>query len=172
MAMQLSKQGGVMKSTMHDKDFLKWTEQQSAALRAGNLSGLDSDGLIEELDDMGNELKAALQSLMRNILIHLLKLQFSPSQSTRAGWIEEIGEWRDQIETLLEDTPSLKHYSQDRYEKAWMQARRRASKTFSDYKEKVSVPSECPYSIEKVLDPDFLPKHKSLEMNRSSSFDR
>lgn len=146
-----------MKSPLYDQDILLWAEQQAAALRAGNLSALDTAGLLEELEDMGNERKEALQSLLRNIMAHLLKLQYSPAHDPRAGWVEEISEWRAQIETKLDDTPSLKHYSEELYRKAWPQARRVVEKSFRQYGENVQLPDDCPYALEQVLDYDFFP---------------
>jgi hypothetical protein len=147
-----------MKSPVYELDFLLWSEQQAAALRAGNLANLDTDGLLEELEDMGNERKEALQSLIRNILSHLLKLEFSTSTQTRSGWVEEITEWRAQAETKIDDTPSLKHYAEGLYRKAWPQARKMAEKSFRQYEEMAKFPSECPYSLDQVLDYDFFPE--------------
>jgi hypothetical protein len=95
---------------MYEKDFLLWTEQQAAVLRAGNIAALDKEGILEELEDLGNERKEALQSLLRNILAHLLRLEFSGATAPRAGWVEAVSDFRAQVETKLEDTPSLNHY--------------------------------------------------------------
>ena len=147
-----------MKSPIYEKDFLLWSEQQAAALRAGNLLALDKDGLLEELEDMGNERKEALQSLIRNILAHLLKLEYSSATAPRAGWVEEITEFRAQAETKLDDTPSLKHYAEGLYQKAWPQARKMVEKSFRFYQEKAKLPNHCPYTLDNVLDYDFFPK--------------
>lgn len=147
-----------MKSPIYEKDFLLWSEQQAAALRAGNLAALDKDGLLEELEDMGNERKEALQSLIRNILAHLLKLEYSSATDTRAGWVEEVTEFRAQAETKLDDTPSLKHYAEGLHQKAWPQARKMVEKSFRVYQEKAKLPNNCPYTLDNVLDYDFFPK--------------
>ncbi|MEW5889653.1 MAG: DUF29 domain-containing protein, partial [Pseudomonadota bacterium] len=99
-----------MKSQLHEKDFLAWTQEQAALLRAGRLAEADIENILEEIEDMGKEQKVALQSLFRQILIHLLKLDLSPSTAHRAAWIEEVSEFRAQVETRMEETPSLKHY--------------------------------------------------------------
>jgi len=147
-----------MKSPIYEKDFLLWSEQQAAALRAGNLAALDKDGLLEELEDMGNERKEALQSLIRNIFSHLLKLEYSSATDPRAGWVEEITEFRAQAETKLDDTPSLKHYVEGLHQKAWPQARKMVEKSFRVYQEKAKLPNNCPYTLDNVLDYDFFPK--------------
>lgn len=146
-----------MSSSLYEQDFLLWTEQQAALLRAGKISDLDIGNILEEIEGMGKEQKLALQSLMRMILVHLLKLDLSPSRDPRAKWIEEVLEFRTQAETRLDDTPSLRHYADELFAKAWPQARRIAQKSFEIHGENVAVPVECPYTLEQVLDADFLP---------------
>ena len=54
MWIQISTAKGVtMKSPLYEKDFLRWTEQQAAVLRAGKLTDIDAESLLEELEDMG-----------------------------------------------------------------------------------------------------------------------
>jgi len=146
-----------MNSSLYEQDFLRWTEQQAALLRAGRLADLDIEHLREEIEDMGKEQKLALQSLLRMILVHLLKLEFSPAHDPRNKWIEEVLEFRAQAENRLEDTPSLRYYADELFAKAWPQARKIAQKSFEIYGEDVQAPVECPYTLEQVLDSDFLP---------------
>lgn len=146
-----------MGSLVHEQDFLLWTEQQAALLRAGRVGELDMESILEELEDMGREQKMALQSLLRMILVHLLKLDLSPAKTPRAKWIEEVLEFRAQAESRMDNTPSLAHYADDLFRKAWPQARRIAQKSFEAHGEVVDPPPECPYSLEQVLDADFLP---------------
>jgi hypothetical protein len=146
-----------MNLSLYEQDFLRWTEQQAALLRAGRLADLDIEHIREEIEDMGKEQKLALQSLLRMILVHLLKLEFSPAHDPRNKWIEEVLEFRAQAENRLEDTPSLRHYADELFAKAWPQARKIAQKSFEIYGENVQAPVECPYTLEQVLDSDFLP---------------
>lgn len=146
-----------MASYTYETDFIDWTQEQSALLRAGKWAELDLEHIAEELEDMGKEQKLALQSLLRQILVHLIKLEHSPAREPRSKWTEEIIEFRDQAQARIEATPSLKHYTPELFAKAWQQARRAADKTFELHREQVSVPEICPYSIEQVLDPDYFP---------------
>lgn len=151
------RKGSTMKSPMHEKDFLLWTEQQAAVLRAGNLAELDLEGILEEIEDMGNAEKHALRSLISNILSHLLKMEFSTAAEPMTGWREEISEFRAQAEARMEDTPSLTHYVESLFQKAWPQARKVAEQSFKNHGEKVVLPKDCPYSLDQVLDYDFYP---------------
>jgi len=141
----------------YDTDFLDWTQEQAALLRARRWDALDLEHLAEEIEDMGREQKLALQSLLRQILLHLLKLALSPACAPRAKWTEDIIELRDRAQTRIEATPSLKHFAPELFAKAWQQARRAAQKSFDLYDEQVHVPAVCPYSLEQVLDPDYFP---------------
>lgn len=147
-----------MKSQLYEQDFLRWTEKQAALLRAGRFSESDLENLIAEIEDMGKEQKVALQSLFRQIIIHLLKLDLSPTVQPCAAWIEEVSEFRAQAETRIEETPSLKHYAEELFLRAWPQARRSVEKAFQAYGERVNVPVECPYTLKQVMDSDFLPQ--------------
>jgi hypothetical protein len=144
-------------TTTYDTDFLSWTQEQSRLLRAGQWAQIDQEHIAEELEDMGKEQKLALQSLLRQILVHLLKLDFSPAQAPKGKWAEEIIEFRDQAQARIDATPSLKHHAPELFGKAWQQARRAAEKTFALHHEAVTLPEQCPYSLEQVLDSDFFP---------------
>jgi len=146
-----------MATDIYDADFLRWTQEQSALLRAGKWAELDQEHIAEELEEMGKEQKLALQSLLRQILVNLIKLEYSPAKAPRDKWIEEIIEFRDQAQARIDATPSLKHHAPELFEKAWQLARRAAVKTFELHHERVSVPERCPYLIAQVLDPDYFP---------------
>lgn len=146
-----------MTSHIYDADLLRWIEEQTALLRAGRFNELDYEHILEELEDMGREQKVAMQSLFRQILLHLLKLELSPATAPRGKWVDKLVEFRAQAQTRLDETPSLQHYADALFEKAWQQARRGAEKSFQAYGEAVQVPDICPYSRAQCLDQDFIP---------------
>ena len=151
-----------MNSQTYQQDFLRWAEEQSALFRSGNIADMDFENILGEIEDMGKEQKVALQSLFRNIIVHLLKLELSPAIDPRPKWIEEVIEFRDQAQTRIDATPSLKHYSDELFNKAWEQARRAAGKSFEAYGEKVLIPAECPYLLEQVLNSDYFPENAKI----------
>ena len=57
---------------------------------------------------MGANLRNAVTSRTREIILHLLKLQYSPAVEPRGGWRESIGKQRDDLE--IEITPSLRRH--------------------------------------------------------------
>jgi hypothetical protein len=97
---------------LYEEDFVRWTEQQSSALReaarAGTNLPLDWENLAEEIESLGRSLRHELRSRIAVILEHLLKLEYSPASDPRRGWIETIVRERSEIELLLADNPSLR----------------------------------------------------------------
>lgn len=71
--------------------------------------------------------------------------------------MDELVEFRAQAQTRLEDTPSLAHYADGLFRRAWQQGRRGAAKSFQAYGEQVETPEQCPYSMEQCLDIDLIP---------------
>lgn len=59
--------------SQHDLDFYRWTQQTVQALRSGDFSQIELDSLIEEVEDMGNSQKDALESNLIRVIQHLLK---------------------------------------------------------------------------------------------------
>jgi Domain of unknown function DUF29 len=97
---------------LYEKDFVRWTEQQAAALRdAASLSTilpLDWENLAEEIGSLGRSQKRELRSRIAVIIEHLIKLECSPAVDPRPGWMETIGRERSDVELLLDDSRSLK----------------------------------------------------------------
>jgi len=101
-------------ASLHELDFLAWSEQQAKALRATARSGsnqvvdlVDWENLAEEIEGLGISQRSALGSQIRRILHHLLKLEHSNASAPRRGWEDSIADARTEIEDLLERSPSL-----------------------------------------------------------------
>jgi len=101
-------------NTLYDTDFLRWTEEQAKALRRapeslrGSNLPLDWENLAEEIESLGISQRAALRAQVRRVLHHLFKLEASPASEPRAGWRRSIRDARDEIEDILQDSPSLR----------------------------------------------------------------
>jgi hypothetical protein len=96
--------------TLYDRDFLRWTEQQAAALRRAKGSNLplDWENLAEEIESLGKSQRSALRSQIRRIVRRLFKLEASAATEPRAGWCETVEEARSEIDDVLRDSPSLR----------------------------------------------------------------
>jgi hypothetical protein len=98
--------------SLYDEDFFLWSKAQGEALRAAARSAtnqpIDWENVAEEIESLGRSDKRELSSQLGRIIEHLLKLQFSLAVEPRMGWIGSIGDARNEIERLLEDSPSLR----------------------------------------------------------------
>ena len=98
--------------TLYQRDFLAWSKQQAEALRAAARTGsnqqFDWANLAEEIESLRISERRQLKSQIRRVLEHLLKLENSGAEGPRGGWIESIVDARNEIEAVIEDSPSLK----------------------------------------------------------------
>jgi hypothetical protein len=115
-------------ATLYDKDWYAWTQDQAARLRdlppSQRPNGLDVEHLAEEVEDMGKSDRRAVESLLRNALVHLLKLEFHPDTQAHRGWRREVREFRRQLETLFRDSPSLFARREEFVREGWARALR------------------------------------------------
>ena len=152
---------------LYDEDFLLWSQQQAAALRAAAQGGsnqpLDWENLAEEIEDLGKSSRRELRSRLLVVLEHLLKLEYSPAVDPRAGWRETIGRERSNIEDLLEDSPSLRSELVDMIAKAGPRAARLAAHSLAGYREAAAELPPPDYSVEQVLGDWFPPEPRGQE---------
>jgi len=141
-------------SIEYDRDFCHWLEQNVALLRAGQLSEIDVENIAEELESMGKRDKRELMSRLSVLLTHLLKWQFQAKLQC-SSWQGAIGEQREQIAFILEDSPSLKHQLIEKLDKAYQSALNKA--IHETGLSKNNFPNICPYTLEQILDEDFYP---------------
>jgi hypothetical protein len=145
---------------LYDDDFYAWTQLQARELKRfaethPNLA-LDLSHLAEEIRDLGKEQRHAVRSLVRQVLIHFLPLQFSPAQEPRNGWADEIDAARGEIDDRLTET--LKRDLRRRLPKLYEQARARMLLKLERYDEATDLPQRCPYTLKHVLDADWFPQ--------------
>ena len=97
---------------LYEQDFVRWTEQQSSALRQaaglGTNLPLDWENLAEEIESSGASQRRELRSRIGGILEHLLKLEHSSAKDLQRRWIESTANHRSEIELFLNDSPSLR----------------------------------------------------------------
>jgi Domain of unknown function DUF29. len=92
---------------LYDRDYFAWTQQQALMLRSGKLSGVDTQHLAEEIEDLGRSEKRALASRMIVLLAHLLKWQYQPALRSKS-WQRTITTQRKDVNYELAGSPSLK----------------------------------------------------------------
>jgi hypothetical protein len=137
--------------TLYDQDLAAWAEQQATLLREGRTEALGTANLIEELEATSGSLRRELKRRLRILLLHLLRWQFQPRRRSR-GWVATIAEQRDQIEDLLDESPSLRREIEATAMAAWPQARKRAAIESGLPRE--TFPADLPYDLSQILGED------------------
>jgi hypothetical protein len=150
----ISKQAATNLSQLYDQDFVLWVNQTAELLREGKFNELDIPNLLDEVEAMGRSEKNALISNLVVVLMHLLKYQYQPEKRTNS-WLSSIREHRRRLKKALQTSPSLKNYLQDNL-----------AETYDDSRDIAAIetgldldvfPKDCPYSVEQILNPDYLP---------------
>ncbi len=152
------------RSTVYDDDILEWSEQQAAALRRAaharpNVSNeIDWENVAEEIESVGRSQFLAVESLLRQILIHLIKAvsieaQDLESQDPLLHWRKEVIAFHTDVRKRM--TPSMR-LRLDQAE-IWRDALRQADADLAVYGQSVAADlrKECPLSLAEILDPDF-----------------
>ncbi len=142
-------------ASLYDDDILAWSELQAAALRS--LKGrrdlpnqLDLANVVEEIEDVGKSELRAVESLIRNILVHLIMLWADPGAPPTLGWRGEIAAWHDEM--LRRISPSMR--SKLDLDPIWRSAVRVACAKLADWDEAKAAAarsalagSNCPFDL-------------------------
>ena len=139
----------------HEIDFYELLRSSAQLIREGRFAELDAETLADELEAMSNSQRRELRSRLRQLIMHLLKWQYQPGRRSQT-WIHSIINQRREIQDVLKDSPSLKPALSEISREVWKDAREDAAKE-TGLSIKI-IPVECPYTLEQVLDGDFMPE--------------
>jgi hypothetical protein len=142
---------------LYEIDDYLWIQETVNLLKAKRFTELDLDNLIEELEDLGKEKKYKVESLLEQIIRHLLLLEYWQDEQKRnkRHWQAEILNFRIQLNKRL--TTNFRNYLQDNL-----------SNIYNDGRDYVKIksglnnfPKDCPYTLEQLLDRNWLPIDES-----------
>jgi hypothetical protein len=139
---------------LYDRDTAEWARQNAELLREGRFSEADIEHIAEEIEDMSKRERHSLRSRLTRLIEHLLNWQYQPERRG-ASWEKTIVVQRRGIEVVLEESPSLKPSLPETAAKAYQDAVLYASRAIK--RSPLEFPRACPYTIEQLLDYDFLP---------------
>jgi hypothetical protein len=142
---------------LYDTDYNLWVMETVDQLKNKNFDTIDLENLIEEVSDLSRRDKRKLESLLRRLFEHLLKLKYWESQITRnqGHGQGEIRTFRKQINNELKTSPSLNRHLLEIFDKCYQDAR----EIVSD-KSQLSIntfPEALIGTMEEVLDENWLP---------------
>jgi hypothetical protein len=138
----------------YEHDLVLWYEHQIALLRERRVDQLDVDHLIDELRAAMSKERRELSGRLKVLLMHLLKCQFQHDRIC-GSWLRTLTQQRDEIEKLLEDSPSLRPSVMPFAEKAYPVAVRLAAHETG--LSATVFPKSNPYSNDQLFDFDFVP---------------
>jgi len=144
---------------LYETDYYAWTQEQAAQLRRMREervnSPLDLEHLAEEIEDLGNDTLDKIEGLVVQILAHLLKLEHCPDPEPRNHWTAEVVEWRATVARRAQRSPTaLKRLDLGQL---YATARRIVAVRHCGADWTTALPESCPYTLERVLDPDWIP---------------
>ncbi|MBF0338846.1 MAG: DUF29 domain-containing protein [Nitrospirae bacterium] len=139
---------------LYEVDFYQWAFHNADLLRQGRFAEIDLENIIEELESMARRDRRELLSRLKVLIMHLLKWQYQPNRRSDS-WRTTIGNQRDEIEHLLEDSPSLQHNIEIVIAKGFIEAKR----MFEDETgiSSNTLPEACPYTFEQLMVRSFWP---------------
>ena len=140
---------------LYDLDFFEWTQRNAELLRQGCLASADIPNIAEEIADMGKRDRRDVESFLGRLIMHLLKWQFQPTQRG-SSWLSSIYDSREQIEGILEQSPSLRRLGEEALGKVYQRARNKAARETG--LALTTFPSECPYTFSQLMDEGFFPE--------------
>jgi len=135
-------------NNLYEQDFYQWTIEQANLLKAGALSQLDIENLIEEIESMGKSQKKELFSRMAVLLMHLLKWDYQTVHRS-GSWKSTILTQRRELKFLLNDNPSLKKLIPDVVVSVYHDSRLSAAAETG--LPESAFPESCPYTSEQIM---------------------
>lgn len=141
-----------MPDGLYERDALAWSERQAALLRrlaAGERvnDAVDWSNVIEEVQDVGLSERRSCRSLLRQVLLHLLKLYAWPGSAAAAHWRDEAGVFLADAEDRF--APSMRQRID--LDALYAKALHLARSATDDAGEPRPLPEACPFTLGELL---------------------
>ena len=143
----------------YEEDFYAWTQRQAKLLRALNglrselPKELDVDHLAEEIEDLGKAELRSVTSLIRQILIHLMKATSEKNSRARAHWLAEAVTFQADVPGYY--APSMRQLID--MDAIWKKARKLADAQLKEHGAHLAadIPETSPYTLDDMIAEDF-----------------
>ncbi len=141
------------------QDVYAWLLDQAQRLRQYQPESLDWFGLAEELEVIVALERAKVISLLGIVQAHLLKWQYSKIRRSERSWRNTLVTARTELMDILDESKVLRNEVPRFLIRAYGQTLRLAGTQMGLEKHDWQrlFPSDCPWTVEQVLDQDFLP---------------
>jgi hypothetical protein len=140
-----------MPDDLYDRDILAWSEHQADLLRrvarGERVNEVDWEHVVEEIEDVGLSQLNAVQSYLRRMLVHLLKVHCWPESSAAGHWRGEIMSF--QADAAQRFAPSMRQKIDP--DRLYRLAREQVSAASYDGREPLPSPETCPFTLDQLL---------------------
>lgn len=137
----------MINKTTTQEEWDVWLDRQIQYLRVHEFGKLDLDNVIEELSDLGKEQTNACISFCRQIIIHLLLVNYwHESAETSRHWQAKIAIFQSELQDRL--TTNYQKYLQENLPSIYQQSLKIVQRKtgLND-----RFPDTCPYTIEQII---------------------
>ncbi|HEY7578968.1 MAG TPA: DUF29 domain-containing protein [Acetobacteraceae bacterium] len=140
-----------MPDDLYDRDILAWSQHQASLLRrvarGERVNEVDWEHVVEEIEDVGISQLNAVQSHLRLMLVHLLKVHCWPESPSVGHWRAEIVSF--QAEATQRFAPLM--CQRIDLERLYRSAREQISVATYDGREPLASPETSPFTLDQLL---------------------
>ena len=135
---------------LYQQDLNLWRQEVVNAIRNKQLENMDWDNLVEEINDMTASERRALRSYTKRLIEHILKLKYweSEREYNQRGWKKEVVNFREEVKSILEESPSLSNYLEQNY-LDWYK------KSVKAMKQEVPIPADDFVNLEVIMTEEY-----------------
>ena len=143
---------------LYELDSYLWIEKTIEVLKTHSLKDFDIENLIEELESLWKRDFNKVRSLLRQIMIHLLLLEYWSEEYDRnyRHWEAEILAFRSDLKDNL--TTTLENRLYERLDDLYDDASKYVLKKTGLVNR--IIPMNCPYSFQQLSDKNWYPHPK------------
>ena len=127
---------------LYDQDFALWIEKTVKQLKSGDLSQVDLENLIEEVESLGKSQRKAVDNFLTRLLEHLLKRCYVVLPDCYRGWEIEIRNFRKELKKEFKYSPSLQRFMIEILEECYREALEAVKEDYPDS----NFPDVCPFA--------------------------
>ena len=127
---------------LYDQDFALWIEKTVKQLKSGDLSQVDLENLIEEVESLGKSQRKAVDNFLTRLLEHLLKRCYVVLPDCYRGWEIEIRNFRKELKKKFKYSPTLKRFMIEILEECYREALEAVKEDYPDS----NFPDVCPFA--------------------------
>jgi hypothetical protein len=143
-----------MPDSLYERDILAWSAHQADLLRrlgrGERVNDVDWTHVIEEIEDVGLSQRNAVRGYLRQMLVHLLKLQGWPDSASANHWRQQIVAFESDAEQRF--APSMRQVID--VEALYVRAVRQACVAEIDGASPRPWPEACPIGLDALLNDD------------------